>query len=81
VLLMIGLTTTPASSAALLLNLEGLATMALAWIVFKENVDRRLLVGAMDVNPDYRFLTPCLRGVRRRKKFRDDTQNRGVRTR
>lgn len=45
-LLMIGLTTTPASSAALLLNLEGLATMAIAWIAFKESVDRRLLIGA-----------------------------------
>ena len=46
VLLMIGLSTTPASSAALLLNLEGLATLGLAWIVFGEHVDRRLLVGA-----------------------------------
>ena len=46
VLLMIGLASTPASSAALLLNLEGLATMAMAWLVFRENVDRRLLVGA-----------------------------------
>lgn len=46
VLLMIGLSTTPASSAALLLNVEGLATMAIAWLVFKENVDRRLLIGA-----------------------------------
>ena len=45
-LLMLGLTTTTASSAALLLNLEGLATMAIAWLVFRENVDRRLLVGA-----------------------------------
>lgn len=45
-LLMIGLTTTPASSASLLLNLEGLATMMIAWIAFRENVDRRLLVGA-----------------------------------
>jgi drug/metabolite transporter (DMT)-like permease len=45
-LLMLGLSTTPASSAALLLNLEGLATMAIAWIVFRENVDRRLLLGA-----------------------------------
>ncbi|TAL81388.1 MAG: DMT family transporter [Beijerinckiaceae bacterium] len=45
-LLMIGLAMTPASSASLLLNLEGLATMAIAWIVFKENVDRRLLAGA-----------------------------------
>ena len=46
VLLLIGLATTPASAAALLLNLEGLATMAIAWLVFHENVDRRLLSGA-----------------------------------
>lgn len=46
VLLMIGLATTAASSAALLLNVEGLATMGIAWVVFKENVDRRLLLGA-----------------------------------
>jgi len=46
VLLMLGLSTTPASSAALLLNLEGIATMAIAWLAFRENVDRRLLVGA-----------------------------------
>lgn len=45
-LLMVGLLTTPASSAALLLNVEGLATMGIAWIVFRESVDRRLLVGA-----------------------------------
>jgi drug/metabolite transporter (DMT)-like permease len=45
-LLMFGLVTTPASSAALLLNLEGLATMAIAWLAFRENVDRRLLLGA-----------------------------------
>jgi drug/metabolite transporter (DMT)-like permease len=45
-LLMLGLARTPASSAALLLNLEGLATMAIAWLWFKENVDRRLLMGA-----------------------------------
>jgi hypothetical protein len=35
----------------------------------------------MEVNPDYRFLTPCLRGVRRRKIFRDNIKNRGVRNR
>ena len=49
VLLMIGLASTAASSAALLLNLEGLATMAIAWIVFRENVDRRLLTGAIAI--------------------------------
>jgi drug/metabolite transporter (DMT)-like permease len=45
-LLMIGLSATPASTAALLLNVEGLATMAIAWVVFRENVDARLLAGA-----------------------------------
>lgn len=48
-LLMIGLTTTPASSAALLLNVEGLATMGIAWLAFRENVDRRLLIGAFAI--------------------------------
>ncbi len=46
VLLMLGLVSTPAASAALLLNLEGLATMIIAWLAFRENVDRRLLLGA-----------------------------------
>ena len=48
-LLMLGLASTPASSAALLLNIEGLATMAIAWLFFRENVDRRLLIGAMTI--------------------------------
>jgi len=49
VLLMFGLANTPAASASLLLNLEGLATMAIAWVVFKEYVDRRLLLGALAI--------------------------------
>ena len=40
VLLMLGLTRTPAASASLLLNLEGVLTAALAWFVFRENFDR-----------------------------------------
>lgn len=44
--LVFGLSQTTASSGSLLLNLEGLATMGIAWIVFRENVDRRLLAGA-----------------------------------
>ncbi|RUM18812.1 DMT family transporter [Rhizobium vallis] len=44
--LMLGLSQTSASSGSLLLNLEGLATMGIAWLVFRENVDRRLLLGA-----------------------------------
>jgi drug/metabolite transporter (DMT)-like permease len=45
-LLLLGLARTDAAGAALLLNLEGLATMGLAWVAFRENVDRRLLLGA-----------------------------------
>ncbi|MCO6188289.1 DMT family transporter [Rhizobium sp. L1K21] len=44
--LMFGLSLTTAASGSLLLNLEGLATMAIAWIVFREHVDRWLLLGA-----------------------------------
>jgi drug/metabolite transporter (DMT)-like permease len=45
-LLMFGLSATSAASGSLLLNLEGLATMGIAWLVLRENVDRRLLFGA-----------------------------------
>src|SRR5579862_698244 len=46
VLLMIGLSLTAASAASLLLNLEGVFTLAIAWIVFRENVDLRIGFGA-----------------------------------
>ncbi|MBS0531830.1 MAG: DMT family transporter [Proteobacteria bacterium] len=49
VLLMLGLARTDAASGSLLLNLEGLATMSIAWLVFRENVDRRLLLGALAI--------------------------------
>jgi drug/metabolite transporter (DMT)-like permease len=49
VLLMFGLAATSASAASLLLNLEGLATMAIAWLAFRENVDRRILAGALAI--------------------------------
>jgi len=48
-LLMYGLNRTGAAGASLLLNLEGLATMVIAWVVFRENVDRRLLLGAFAI--------------------------------
>ena len=44
-LLMLGLASTPASTAALLLNLEGVLTALLAWFVFRENFDRRIALG------------------------------------
>ena len=46
-LLMLGLTHTTASSASLLLNLEGVFTAVLAWFVFKENFDRRIALGML----------------------------------
>ena len=48
-LLMLGLARTDAAAASLLLNLEGLTTMGIAWVVFRENVDRRLLLGAFAI--------------------------------
>ena len=47
--LMLGLARTSAASGSLLLNLEGLATMAIAWVAFRENVDRKLLLGAASI--------------------------------
>ena len=46
VFLMFGLAATPASSASLLLNLEGVLTLVIAWVVFRENVDVRIGAGA-----------------------------------
>jgi drug/metabolite transporter (DMT)-like permease len=40
-----GLNQTPASASSLLLNLEGVFTALIAWIVFSENVDRRIALG------------------------------------
>jgi len=45
ILLMLGLRATPAATASLLLNLEGVFTVALAWFAFRENFDRRILAG------------------------------------
>ena len=45
VLLMLGLASTPASTASLLLNLESVLTALLAWVVFRENVDFRIFLG------------------------------------
>jgi drug/metabolite transporter (DMT)-like permease len=49
VLLLVGLSYTPASSASLLLNLEGVLTAVLAWFVFKENFDRRIALGMVAI--------------------------------
>jgi drug/metabolite transporter (DMT)-like permease len=48
-LLMLGLAHTPASTASLLLNMESVLTAMLAWLVFRENVDRRILLGMLAI--------------------------------
>ncbi len=44
-LLMLALAASSASSVSLLLNLESVFTALLAWFVFRENFDRRLILG------------------------------------
>ncbi len=46
---MLGLAPTSAASGSLLLNLEGLATLLIAWVVFREDVDRRPMLGAFAI--------------------------------
>ncbi len=48
-LLMYGLLATPASSAALLLNLEGVFTSVIAWLVFREHVPLRIAIGMLAI--------------------------------
>jgi drug/metabolite transporter (DMT)-like permease len=45
--LVLGLQTTEGSTAALLLNLEGVLTAVLAWVVFREAADRRIVLGML----------------------------------
>jgi len=45
VLLLLGLSVTPASTTALLLNLEGVMTALLAWFLFKEHFSSRIVWG------------------------------------
>jgi drug/metabolite transporter (DMT)-like permease len=47
VLLLIGLTYVSAASGSLLLNFEAVLTASLAWIVFKENADMRIILGML----------------------------------
>ena len=49
VLLMLGLSGMPTSGASLLLNAEAVATALIAWVVFKENVDRRVALGMLAI--------------------------------
>ena len=47
VLLMLALSAAAASTVSLLLNLEGVFTALLAWFVFSENFDRRVVIGML----------------------------------
>lgn len=49
VALMYGLTAASGSSASLMLNLESVLTALLAWVVFKENADRRIVLGMVAI--------------------------------
>jgi drug/metabolite transporter (DMT)-like permease len=48
-LLMYGLNRSDGSTASLLLNLEGVLTACIAWVVFRENVGRRVLLGMVAI--------------------------------
>ena len=48
-LLMWGLTQTDGATASLLLNVEGVLTAVLAWLVFKENADRQIVLGMVAI--------------------------------
>ncbi len=49
VFLMSGLATTDAAAASLLLNVEGVLTALIAWVVFKESADRQLVLGMVAI--------------------------------
>ena len=46
---MLGLTQTSGASASLLLNVEGVLTAVIAWLVFKENADRQIVLGMIAI--------------------------------
>lgn len=48
-LLMLGLSSTPAATSSLLLNLESVLTAVIAWVVFRENVDVQVLLGMLAI--------------------------------
>ena len=47
--LMFGLTLTSGTTASLLLNLEAVLTALMAWVVFRENADRRIVAGMVAI--------------------------------
>lgn len=55
--LMLGLSMTSAAGASLLLNLEGVLTAVIAWMVFKENCNRRVVAGMIAITASSVILT------------------------
>jgi drug/metabolite transporter (DMT)-like permease len=49
VFLVFGLVRTEGATASLLLNLEAVLTAVIAWVAFRENVDRRVFLGMMAI--------------------------------
>lgn len=49
VALMFGLISTSGSTASLLLNLEAVLTAVIAWVIFRENADRRIVLGMVAI--------------------------------
>lgn len=49
VALMMGLMHTSGATASLLLNLEAVLTAVIAWVVFKENADKRIVLGMLAI--------------------------------
>ena len=47
--LLFGLTHVSASAASLLLNLEAVLTAVIAWLAFRENADRRIVLGMVSI--------------------------------
>ena len=47
--LMLGLMTTSAATASLLLNLEAVLTAVIAWVVFRESTDRHVVLGMLAI--------------------------------
>jgi drug/metabolite transporter (DMT)-like permease len=56
VLLMFGISVVSASEASLLLNLEGVFTAVVAWVVFREHVDARIAAGMVAISLGAMFL-------------------------
>ena len=46
---MFGLTRTAGATASLMLNLESVLTALIAWLVFRENADRRIVLGMIAI--------------------------------